>query len=72
MVDSALQITCSGHANFNANSKNITIDSKVNSGHSLPWVSILNEFLHKQGYKTRMILQNNSQKGEKIHIKIHS
>jgi HTH-type transcriptional regulator, sugar sensing transcriptional regulator len=72
MIDSALQITCSGHANFNANSKNITIDSKVNSGHSLPWVSILNEFLHKQGYKTRMVLQNHSQKGEKIHIKIHS
>ena len=72
MIDSALQITCSGHANFNANSKNITIDSKVNSGHSLPWVSILNEYLHKQGYKTRMVLQNHSQKGEKIHIKIHS
>ncbi len=72
LIDSALQITCSGHANFNAHSKNITIDSKVNSGHSLPWVSILNEFLLKQGYKTRMVLQNNSQKGEKIHIKIHS
>jgi sugar-specific transcriptional regulator TrmB len=72
LVDSALQITCSGHANFNANSKNITIDSKVNSGHSLPWVSILNEFLLKKGYKTTLVLQNNSQKGEKIHIKIHS
>ncbi len=72
MIDSALQITCSGHANFNANSKNITIDSKVNSGHSLPWVSILNEYLHKQGYKTRTVLQNHSQKGEKIHIKIQS
>jgi len=72
MVDSALQITCSGHANYNAISKNITIESKVNGSHSLPWVSILNEYLHKQGYKTRMVLQNHSQKGEKIHIKIHS
>lgn len=72
LIDSVLQITCSGHANFNAHSKNITIDSKVNSGHSLPWVSILNEFLLKQGYKTRIVLQNNSQKGEKIHIKINS
>jgi HTH-type transcriptional regulator, sugar sensing transcriptional regulator len=72
IIDSVLQITCSGHANFNANSKNITIESKVNSGYSLPWVSILNEYLHKQGYKTRMVLQNHSQKGEKIHIKIHS
>ena len=72
LIDSALQITCSGHANFDVNSKNITIESKLNSGHSLPWVSILDGYLQKQGYKTRMILENHSQKGEKIHIKIQT
>ena len=72
LIDSALQITCSGHANFNPNSKNITIESKINSGHSLPWASILDGYLHKQGYKTRMVLQNNPQKGEKVYIKINS
>lgn len=72
LIDSALQITCSGHANFDANSKNITIESKLNSGHSLPWVSVLDGYLQKQGHKTRMILDNHSQKGEKIHIKIQS
>ncbi|QUC65115.1 TrmB family transcriptional regulator [Nitrosopumilus sp. K4] len=70
IVDSALQITCSGHANFEANNKNITIESKLNSGHSLPWVSVLDGYLQVQGYKTRMIYQNSSTKGEKIHIKI--
>ena len=70
MMDAVMQITCSGHVNFEANAKNITVESKLNSGHSLPWVSILDGCLQKQGYKTRTVYQNNSNKGEKIHIKI--
>ena len=70
IIDAVLQITCSGHVNFEANTKNITVESKLNSGHSLPWVSILDGCLQKQGYKTRTIYQNNSSKGEKVHIKI--
>ena len=70
IIDAIIQITCSGHVNFEANTKNITIDSKMNSGHSLPWVSILDGYLQKQGYKTRTVYQNNSNKGEKVHIKI--
>ena len=70
IMDAIMQITCSGHVNFEANTKNITIESKLNSGHSLPWVSILDGCLQKQGYKTRTVYQNNSNKGEKVHIKI--
>jgi sugar-specific transcriptional regulator TrmB len=70
MLDAAMQIMCSGHVNFDANTKNITVESKLNSGHSLPWVSILDGYLQKKGYKTRMVFQNNSNKGEKTHIKI--
>jgi len=70
IMDAVMQITCSGHVNFEAGTKNITIESKLNSDHSLPWVSILDGCLQKQGYKTRTIYQNNSNKGEKVHIKI--
>jgi len=70
IMDAVLQIMCSGHVNFDANTKNITIESKLNSGHSLPWVSILDGCLQKQGYKTRTVYQNNSSKGEKVLIKI--
>jgi hypothetical protein len=70
IMDAVMQITCSGHVNFEASTKNITIESKLNSGHSLPWVSILDGCLQKQGYKTRTIYQNNQNKGEKVHIKI--
>ena len=70
IMDAIMQITCSGHVNFEANTKNITVESKLNSGHALPWVSILNKCLQKQGYLTRTIYQNNSNKGEKVLIKI--
>jgi len=72
IIDAALQLSCSGHANFDAKNKNISIESKMNSGHSLPWVAILDEYLQKQGFKTRVVYQNNAQKGEKVHIKINS
>jgi hypothetical protein len=50
IIDAIMQITCSGHVNFEANNKNITVESRLNSGHSLPWVSILDGCLQKQGY----------------------
>ena len=71
IIDAVMQITCSGHASFEASTKNITVESKLNSGHSLPWVSILDGCLQKQGYKTRTVYQNNSNRGEKVHIKIN-
>ncbi|MFB5608831.1 MAG: TrmB family transcriptional regulator [Nitrosarchaeum sp.] len=70
IIDAAIQIRCSGHVNFDANTKNITIESKINSGHSLPWANLLEGCLQKQGYKTRTVYQNNSNKGEKVLIKI--
>ena len=70
IIDAIMQITCSGHVNFEANNKNITVESRLNSGHSLPWVSIVDGCLQKQGYKTKTVYQNNSNKGEKVHIKI--
>jgi HTH-type transcriptional regulator, sugar sensing transcriptional regulator len=70
IIDAAIQIRCSGHVNFDANTKNITIESKINSGHSLPWANLLEGCLQKHGYKTRTVYQNNSNKGEKVLIKI--
>jgi len=70
IMDAALQIMCSGHVNFDANTNNITIESKLNSGHSLPWAYVLDGCLQKQGFKTRTVYQNNQTKGEKVTIKI--
>lgn len=72
IINSALEITCSGHAVCDAKKKNITIESKMNGGHSLPWTSILNSYLRNCGYDTKLIYQNHSSKGEKLFIKIGS
>jgi sugar-specific transcriptional regulator TrmB len=70
IIDAIVQIMCLGHVDFDGNTNNITIESKLNSGHSLPWATILDDCLQKQGYDTRTIYQNNSTKGEKVTIKI--
>ena len=72
IVDCSLQTICCGRADFEKGTKNITIESKMNSGHSLPWAAIVMAYLQKHGYKPRLVYQNHSQGGEKVHIKIAS
>ena len=72
IVNSSLQIVCSGSADLDTRNKSIVIESKLNSGHSLPWAAIVTGYLQKHGYKPKMVYQNHAQKGEKVHIKINS
>ncbi len=72
IIDSSLQMVCSGRADFDPGTKNITIESRMNSGHSLPWAAIITGYLQKQGHTPRLVYQNQSHKGEKVHIKINS
>lgn len=72
IIDSSVQISCSGYVSYDEKLKNITIESKLNSGHSLPWANLLESYLQKNGHKTRTIYQNTPQKGEKVLIKFNS
>jgi sugar-specific transcriptional regulator TrmB len=71
LVDSTLQITCSGQARYEPQGNHIIIESKLNSGHSLPWAMLLNGYLGKKGFKTKM-MYHDQHNGEKIHIKVDS
>jgi len=71
LVDSTLQITCSGQARYEPNGNHIIIESKLNSGHSLPWAMLLEEYLNKKGFKTKMMYHDHHG-GEKVHIKVDS
>lgn len=71
LVDSTLDITCSGHLRYEAQGNHFVIESKANSGHSIPWALLLEGYLNKKGVKTRMIYSDR-QSGEKIHIKVDS
>ncbi len=70
LVNSTLEITCSGSAQYDERSKNIILESKLNSGHSLPWAMLLENYLEQKGYHSKLIYRSDSHKGEFVHIKI--
>lgn len=72
LVDSTLGITCSGHLRYEQNGNHFVIESKANSGHSIPWALLLEGYLNKKGIKTKMIYSDHHHTGEKIHIKVDS
>ncbi len=72
LLNSTLDITCSGNLHYESNSNHFVIESKVNSGHSIPWALLLEGYLNKNGIKTKMIYNDHQHSGEKIHIKIDS
>lgn len=72
LVNSTLGITCSGQLKYEAHGNHFVVESKVNSGHSIPWALLLEGYLNKKGIKTKMIYNDHQQTGEKIHIKVDS
>jgi HTH-type transcriptional regulator, sugar sensing transcriptional regulator len=72
LVDSTLDITCFGHLKYEPNANHFVIESKVNSGHSIPWALLLEGYLNKKGIKTKMIYNDHVHSGERIHIKVDS
>lgn len=72
LVDSTLDITCSGHLKYESQGNHFVIESKMNSGHSIPWALLLEGYLNKKGIKTKMIYNDHQHTGEKIHIKVDS
>ncbi len=72
LVDSTLDMTCSGQLRYETNGNHFVIESKVNSGHSIPWALLLEGYLNKNGIKTKMIYNDRQHSGEKIHIKVDS
>src|SRR5574338_235290 len=70
IVNSTLEMTCSGHVQYDAKTNNIILESKVNSGHSLPWAMLIESYLEQKGSHSKIIYQSDSHKGEMIHLKI--
>ncbi|MGQ0606796.1 MAG: TrmB family transcriptional regulator [Candidatus Nitrosotenuis sp.] len=71
IVNSTLEMTCSGKVQYDAKSNNIILESKINSGHSLPWAMLIESYLEQKGNHPKMIYHSDSHKGEMIHLKIN-
>jgi sugar-specific transcriptional regulator TrmB len=71
IVNSTLEMTCSGHVQYDEKTNNIILESKVNSGHSLPWAMLIESYLEQKGNHPNMIYHSDPHKGEMIHLKIN-
>lgn len=69
-VDAAVQTVCSGSVTHDAKTSRILVSSALNSGHSLPWAHIIDEYLDASGIKTRLVYQKRARRGEQVHIKM--
>jgi sugar-specific transcriptional regulator TrmB len=71
IVNSTLEMTCSGRVQYDSKTNNIVLESKVNSGHSLPWAMLIESYLEQKGSRSKLIYHADSHKGELIHLKIN-
>lgn len=71
IVNSTLEITCSGKLQYDEKTKNIILESKVNSGHSLQWAMLIESYLEQKGQSPKLIYHADSHKGETVHLKIN-
>ncbi|HXG74869.1 MAG TPA: helix-turn-helix domain-containing protein [Candidatus Nitrosotenuis sp.] len=72
IVNSTLEMTCSGRLQYDQKTNNIILESKINSGHSLPWAMLIESYLEQKGNHPKLIYHSDSHKGELIHLKINS
>jgi sugar-specific transcriptional regulator TrmB len=70
IVNSTLEMTCSGKLQYDQKTNSVILESKVNSGHSLPWAMLIESYLEQKGNNAKLIYHADSHKGELIHLKI--
>lgn len=69
-IDAVMRTVCSGSATHEVKASKILLASDMNSGHSLPWAHIMEEYLESSGVKTRLVYQKRAKRGEQVHIKM--
>lgn len=70
MADAAVRATCGGSVSLDEKGGSIMVESGVNSGSSLPWARIIEEYLGSRGVRTRTVYQARARRGERVHIKM--
>ena len=71
IVNSTLEMTCSGKLQYDQKTNSVVLESKVNSGHSLPWAMLIESYLEQNGNHSKIIYRSDSHKGELVHLKIN-
>lgn len=70
MADAAVRATCGGSVSLDEGGRGVTVESGLNSGRSLPWARVIEEYLGSRGVRTRTVYQARARRGERVHIKM--
>jgi len=70
LADAAVRATCGGSVSLDGKGGSVVVESGLNSGRSLPWALIIEEYLGARGVRTRTVYQARAGRGERVHRKM--
>jgi sugar-specific transcriptional regulator TrmB len=70
LVDSALKIRCQGGLKHDRNNNIVTLQSKVENKHVLPWALVLASYFKRAGNEPRIIQQSRQTGAQVVHLRL--
>ncbi|HEX2614896.1 MAG TPA: helix-turn-helix domain-containing protein [Nitrososphaera sp.] len=70
LVDSALKISCLGSLKHDRNNNIVSLQSKVDSKHVLPWALVLASYFKRAGNEPRIMQQSRQAGAQLVHLRL--
>jgi sugar-specific transcriptional regulator TrmB len=70
LVDSALKISCLGGLKHDRNNNIVSLQSKVDSKHVLPWALVLASYFKRAGNEPRIMQQSHQAGAQLVHMRL--
>jgi HTH-type transcriptional regulator, sugar sensing transcriptional regulator len=68
LVDSALKISCLGGLKHDRSNNIVSLQSKIDSKHILPWALVLASYFKRSGHEPRIMQQQQQQQGKSVQL----
>jgi hypothetical protein len=69
LIDSALRISCLGGLKHDKSNNIVSLQSKVESKHALPWALVLASFFRRSGNDVKL-MQQNGKNLQLVHLRL--
>ncbi|MEO9294992.1 MAG: helix-turn-helix domain-containing protein [Nitrososphaera sp.] len=70
LVDSALKISCLGGARHDRGNNIVSLQSKAEGKHVLPWAVVLASYFRRSGNEPRIMMQRSKQSPQLVHVRL--
>jgi hypothetical protein len=68
LIDSALKISCLGGLKHDSSNNNLSLQSKVDGKHVLPWALVLGSYFRRAGNEPHIMQQGKS--AQLVHLRL--